>query len=106
MSTYVISIHAPAKGATDGEKSKSQEGQDFNPRTREGCDEIDPVELRESVNFNPRTREGCDISRKRIRFELGISIHAPAKGATWPPIVKVVLFFISIHAPAKGATAF
>ena len=35
--------------------------QDFNPRTREGCDagihrrNVDPD------NFNPRTREGCDL---------------------------------------------
>ncbi len=34
----------------------------------------------------------------------GISIHAPARGATVIPKVKVPSSAISIHAPARGAT--
>ena len=58
--------------------------------------------LRANRYFNPRTREGCDevprlhFSRRRI------SIHAPVKGATSTGFVSVVLL-ISIHAPVKGA---
>ena len=84
-STY-ISIHAPAKGATklsfaygglSGEfqsthprrvrqsrnrwKSPSS---NFNPRTREGCDEIKITIDRGTNYFNPRTREGCDVLRQ------------------------------------------
>ena len=34
-----------------------------------------------------------------------VSIHAPAKGATWSWVHEVVPHqFVSIHAPAKGAT--
>ena len=78
-----ISIHAPAKGATYKKRLKMlkklrfqsthprrvrlwsgrprrQIGNDFNPRTREGCD-----------------AQGFDENGKEI-----ISIHAPAKGAT------------------------
>ena len=36
--------------------------QDFNPRTREGCDHCDQLLLHhQPVDFNPRTREGCDF---------------------------------------------
>ena len=35
-----------------------------------------------------------------------ISIHAPAKGATFRMAYGINLFEISIHAPAKGATIF
>ena len=34
--------------------------QDFNPRTREGCDCILMAESTRTSYFNPRTREGCD----------------------------------------------
>ena len=34
----------------------------------------------------------------------GISIHAPARGATVPTIGNVLFVEISIHAPARGAT--
>ena len=63
--------------------SKPANAKDFNPRTREGCDDDEPgyiesvviisihapvkgatealgAELDALRNFNPRTREGCD----------------------------------------------
>ena len=78
-----ISIHAPVKGATHGSRWQDCLDHDFNPRTREGCDEGNskatkrgftisihaPVKgatllgtTAEHVHeyFNPRTREGCD----------------------------------------------
>ena len=77
---------------------------DFNPRTREGCDNVSDfnynvfqisihapakgatckLNLLEMIRlyFNPRTREGCDIPEKRLITQVQISIHAPAKGAT------------------------
>ena len=81
---WVISIHAPAKGATF----------------------IDPKEEFKNVNFNPRSREGSDISFMVFASLLTISIHAPAKGATWVQKIEFIDPKISIHAPAKGATAF
>ena len=34
------------------------------------------------MGFNPRTREGCDFIGKKIGTSDGVSIHAPARGAT------------------------
>ena len=61
MAEYIISIHAPAKGATP------------SVLRRYAC----------SLNFNPRSREGSDLSRiPSFEQQRLISIHAPAKGAT------------------------
>ncbi len=57
----MISIHAPVKGATREPPDGGIPSQDFNPRTREGCD------FGESYYY--------------ISYN-GISIHAPVKGAT------------------------
>ena len=61
----------------------------------------------EQQNFNPRTREGCDVGFQGNGLVDGlISIHAPVKGATsYCPANGIVLLIISIHAPVKGATA-
>ena len=55
-------------------------------------------------HFNPRSREGSDISARKKQHRQIISIHAPAKGATFVGGVSLALILISIHAPAKGAT--
>ena len=59
---FLISIHAPVKGATG----------------HGAC-----VMRTFWLNFNPRTREGCDqpVQRQYV-WNLLISIHAPVKGAT------------------------
>ena len=56
-------------------------------------------------NFNPRTRVGCDPKTwYACNPSLGISIHAPAWGATISFRFAAFDIFISIHAPAWGAT--
>ena len=35
-----------------------------------------------------------------------ISIHAPARGATFADVFYCIMSAISIHAPARGATPF
>ena len=56
-----ISIHAPVKGATN-------RGMIF---------------VSQNCYFNPRTREGCDnVGQPDGPLADGISIHAPVKGAT------------------------
>ena len=57
----VISIHAPAKGATRSAR-----------RSSSTCS-----------HFNPRSREGSDSRTERDQQIIRISIHAPAKGATF-----------------------
>ena len=55
-------------------------------------------------DFNPRSREGSDIITVIILIGYKISIHAPAKGATFSDDLSFSVSGISIHAPAKGAT--
>ena len=80
-----------------------------------------------STNFNPRSREGSDAMPLIQCLHRNISIHAPAKGATFMRHWKesfpsafqstlprrerlsayaegIAAGKISIHAPAKGAT--
>ena len=77
---------------------------DFNPRSREGSDSLEKLHLTHGANFNPRSREGSDHrSAQRISC-MGISIHAPARGATMVPVLQRWRLPISIHAPARGAT--
>ena len=57
-----------------------------------------------SNSFNPRTRTGCDTVGE-VRFALfGVSIHAPARGATRRLPSAMRPLYVSIHAPARGAT--
>ena len=56
----VVSIHAPARGAT----------------LKNG------LILIVRIGFNPRAREGRDEAAKAASLDAGVSIHAPARGAT------------------------
>ena len=101
-----VSIHAPAWGATRTYGRRRSTTSCFNPRTRVGCDArgrcagwpracfnprtrvgCDPTAWRFFVPFscfNPRTRVGCDIGAQLVLTQAGgVSIHAPAWGATW-----------------------
>jgi len=102
--SQVVSIHAPARGATSNSI----------------CDLIF------FRCFNPRTREGCDACRQCADIQGCVSIHAPARGAT-PALnlpapdlsfqsthprgvrrntitVTTYAEAVSIHAPARDAT--
>ena len=123
-----ISIHAPARGATRRMKGVRSMAEDFNPRSREGSDTISPPAISSDPYFNPRSREGSDAiphgawppeilfqstlprgERRRASRQCscvpGISIHAPARGATGRRDSRFRFLDISIHAPARGATA-
>ncbi len=126
MPIEMISIHAPARGATvftlvgevisDHFNPRTREGCDnrctqkrkgkqyFNPRTREGCDDQSSGAGSTASDFNPRTREGCDQRDIAYWLQRRISIHAPARGATAPRLQGPKRSCISIHAPARGAT--
>ena len=56
----------------------------FNPRSREGSDPLSSFKLGFTANFNPRSREGSDFRCiARLSIMQTISIHAPARGATY-----------------------
>ena len=83
--------------------------------------------MTDNINyFNPRSREGSDSFYLPFAVVVGISIHAPARGATLAILITRILpqfqstlprgerqdycqncgrfEAISIHAPARGAT--
>ena len=124
---FNISIHAPAKGATFITLAWRGAAQNFNPRSREGSDEDQTAAYTVEIWFQSTLpRRERPIRHTDKPFHTGISIHAPAKGATGKnfDMSKRVEFQstlprrerrdrrywkkmeqkISIHAPAKGAT--
>ena len=59
-----VSIHAPAKGATSYASLAFSTFACFNSRTREGCDRQTLAICKILKGFNSRTREGCDQTRR------------------------------------------
>ena len=57
----LISIHAPVKGATVRPCATRSGPRHFNPRSREGSDDIITPGGYVWQNFNPRSREGSDV---------------------------------------------
>ena len=127
MTPQIISIHAPARGATVSVvlgqwmycdfNPRSRTGSDppawrttkfskyFNPRSRTGSDVTQFCFSYARINFNPRSRTGSDRAGAKVIFDSRISIHAPARGATSMAIDFSPKQKISIHAPARGATS-
>jgi len=57
------------------------------------------------LGFNPRARVGRDRGTwEQQRRGAGVSIHAPAWGATYDDYLTCKTVHVSIHAPAWGAT--
>ena len=79
----LVSIHAPAKGATSGTVKIADAEQEFQstlPRRERPDQDVFWYQIN---CFNPRSREGSDAFRTmRILLHSSVSIHAPAKGAT------------------------
>ena len=80
--SHTISIHAPARGATHVHLLFIPDQPYFNPRSREGSDFFFCLKRYILFNFNPRSREGSDFCIQCSFILLLISIHAPARGAT------------------------
>ncbi len=71
-----------------GERHKRQSlisrHRNFNPRSREGSDGgVGLAGITTTKDFNPRSREGSDLFASVIELPVAISIHAPARGATF-----------------------
>ena len=104
MNLKDISIHAPARGATATNIENGKYSGDFNPRSREGSD-LGWFVLASLLVFQSTLPRGeRPEERAFVRFLRMISIHAPARGATYPIAYTKVVQYISIHAPARGAT--
>ena len=102
----IISIHAPAKGATSRCARKQHHIQNFNSRPREGGDQFllgNGISFTISIHAPAKGATFCNACNGGNMI---ISIHAPAKGATADVGADQQTQTISIHAPAKGATVF
>ena len=101
----VVSIHAPARGATSRLANISRHKQSFNPRSREGSDqEIGSFMLvSPKVSIHAPARGATDYI-KGYSYDVVVSIHAPARGATRELVPSARDSSVSIHAPARGAT--
>ena len=101
--TSVVSIHAPAWGATNPSvlnpifgmfQSTHPHGVRHNTNYRtfinqlfqsthpHGVRPFPPPLLLQLFRFNPRTRMGCDRIILKRKYNIDVSIHAPAWGAT------------------------
>ena len=121
----LISIHAPARGATRDDLSQSLSGftfqstpprggdvsgggltmlhRDFNPRPREGGDSSSAPTLINKKDFNPRPREGGDASSYAAPPRIALfQSTPPARGATGHRNDRLLEIAISIHAPREG----
>ena len=102
---YLISIHAPTRGATRTPDSCRPLPAYFNPRSHEGSDTPWQLHPRPAGDFNPRSHEGSDGRDQEVAVVLDhISIHAPTRGATNSAAERSKRLSISIHAPTRGAT--
>ncbi len=106
MPVCLVSIHAPARGATFPALICSPDSWMFQSTRPHGARQR---AWRRSPPghrcFNPRARTGRDgLTGLQAHDDVGVSIHAPARGATSGHGVILSADVVSIHAPARGAT--
>ena len=103
-SANIISIHAPARGATLYKLNKKYDGkfQSTLPRgERPKPEKMNFITLL----FQSTLPRGERRTKNGNKFKITIiSIHAPARGATDDDDDQDDDDYISIHAPARGAT--
>ena len=102
---YVVSIRAPARGATRHLPLSRRRSDCFNPRPRTGGDRMTRTMYGSSSCFNPRPRTGGDYSFVLITTCLLAFQSAPPHGGRLDCVGRVVAAdCVSIRAPARGAT--
>ena len=103
----IVSIHAPAWGATRLIFVEACAAVGFNPRARVGRDLVGSLPLHGLDEFQSTRPRGARHGNKQCFIGPSeVSIHAPAWGATLAHSGGAAeLFNVSIHAPAWGATA-
>ena len=70
---------------------------------REGGDSVAAIAGLDTTDFNPRPPRGGRLSlTEKALWKLKFQSTPPARGATWPPQIKLHSSMISIHAPREG----
>ena len=78
----IVSIHAPAWGATRFHRLSRVFSYRFNSRSRMGSDYLPIARPTRATRFNSRSRMGSDFPPRPLKTPKRVSIHAPAWGAT------------------------
>ena len=99
-----VSIHAPARGATEGARPPPLCINVSIHAPARGATFLAGSSASSSSSFNPRARAGRDVLAQLDVAPVTVSIHAPARGATRHEDDSVQDSIVSIHAPARGAT--
>ena len=121
----IVSIHAPARGATNNPKYphlkvlfQSTHPHGVRLSTIKGYPSppwfqsthphgVRPQELQAdgpSQGFNPRTRTGCDLKAMALKSNFDSFNPRTRTGCDQIRLLCMVLLLVSIHAPARGAT--
>ena len=100
----MVSIHAPARGATRGPRALKPCSRSFNPRPRAGGDSSPHATRCRPACFNPRPRAGGDAARAALGAHPGGFNPRPRAGGDTLLERPVADAAVSIHAPARGAT--
>ena len=126
IGSWVVSIHAPPRGATRLQMAntaiaafQSTPPHGERPQNCTTPAATTPVSIHapprgatfdvggESnlcLGFNPRPPTGSDGVEAGTKRVIGVSIHAPPRGATRAHVVADNARLVSIHAPPRGAT--
>jgi len=100
----IVSIHAPARGATFHFPKHGNQFIGFNPRARAGRDEKRGHCQRLDSCFNPRARAGRDLRRPLLFLRLQRFNPRARAGRDRFDGILCLRRRVSIHAPARGAT--
>ncbi len=101
----LVSIHAPARGATNLQQRGGLHNESFNPRPRAGGDIEDRMQVYKVASFNPRPRAGGDGRGSMGMNRTDMFQSTPPRGGRregWD--YESTGNDVSIHAPARGAT--
>ena len=102
----LISIHAPAEGATYNRSMSRRTLAISIHAPAEGATASDEYDFTTMIVFQSTLPRRERLHQSAINgYGLSISIHAPAEGATDPELALAFHQSISIHAPAEGATS-
>ena len=101
----VVSIRAPARGATEYAVWPCVTPFRFNSRSREGSDDAPDGGGLMTGSFNSRSREGSDVSRRTDRGRANSFNSRSREGSDKIETVTLPWTEVSIRAPARGATA-
>ena len=107
VNCHHVSIHAPARGATTETQTPDQRRKTFRSTPPRGG-RLGAYQMHtEALTFRSTPpRGGRPVPRRAVEGPRRVSIHAPARGATYHPDLPRPSSDVSIHAPRGGRHAF